>query len=76
MNKKKINSLREHAEGNSYKVLEDRTIDLRDALADDTVTIRLPRELKQLLKDRAANLRMPYQRYIKSVLIDALKKSS
>lgn len=76
MDKKKIERLRNHASEMNYTILEDETIRLREALADDTITIRVPRELKILLKEKASQAHIPYQRFIKSVLIDALKKSS
>lgn len=76
MNKDKVDRLRKHASDMGYTILEEDTARLRDALADDTITIRIPRELKNLIKEKAAQTSVPYQRFIKTALIDALKKSS
>lgn len=74
MDKKKIKRLREHAKTEGYNILEDRTARLQNAFSDDTITIRIPKELKELLKDKASSLHIPYQRFVKSVLIEAVKK--
>ena len=76
MDKEKIERLKKYAKTEGYNVLENETERLRSAMSDSTITIRLPNELKQLLKTRAAEMHIPYQRYVKSILIDAIKKSS
>jgi predicted DNA binding CopG/RHH family protein len=76
MDKQKIEKLKKHANDQGYTILDDETERVRNMMSDSTVTIRMPNDLKNMLKQKAAELHVPYQRYIKSILIDALKKSS
>lgn len=76
MDSEKIKRLKKHASSKGYNTLEDETVTLRNAISDSTITIRLPTELKNILKQQAAEKHIPYQRYVKSILIDAIKKTS
>ena len=76
MDKEKIERLKRYASAQGYNILEEETDYLRNAISDSTITIRLPNELKQLLKQQAAEKHIPYQRYVKTILINAVKKSS
>lgn len=74
MDKKKIEKLRSYANEQGYIVDELETQRMRDALCDERINIRIPKDLKEKLIEVAQKKRIPYQRYIKSILIEALTK--
>lgn len=74
MDKKKIEKLRGYALDKGYIIDELETQRMRDALCDERINIRLPKDLKDKLIEVAQKKRIPYQRYIKSILIEALSR--
>lgn len=74
MDKKKIEKIKAYAIEKGYIIDEVETQRMRDALCDERINIRIPKDLKDKLVEIAKSKRIPYQRYIKSVLIDALSK--
>lgn len=74
MDKSKINKLRKYAKTKGYTVNEEETKHLREALSDTTITLKIPSRLKEILKIKAKERNLPYQRYLKSLLIDKLEE--
>jgi predicted DNA binding CopG/RHH family protein len=74
MSDSKIQRLKKHAEIQGHHVDLEMTQRLRDALSDANINIRVPAELKEELMTVAKKKNIPYQRYIKSILLDAIAK--
>lgn len=76
MDDKKVKRIEEYAKKMGHEIDYEETARMKAAIAstlsDTTITIRIPEELKNRLKEKAEKLNIPYQRYIKSVLIDSL----
>ncbi len=70
----KLKRLREHAKERGYKIDEELTERIRSAYSDAKINIRVPVELKNELVAAANKRNIPYQRYIKSILIEAVTK--
>ena len=68
--------LKEYAQKEGLEIDIEETERLRNSLADTTITIRVPMALKEMIQDKAQAMNMPYQRLLKSILIDGLKKSA
>ena len=74
MDKEKISRLEKYAKSKGYNIDYETTQRLRDALSDSHINVRVPAELKNELKSIAKEKNIPYQRYIKSILIEAVSK--
>ena len=74
MDKEKVNRLKKHASNMNYEVNEELSSHIADMINDSTITLRLPRELKQGLKTKAAEKGLKYQKYLRSLIIEDLKK--
>ena len=74
MNKTKLKKLNKYAKDKGYQIDEAETKHLREALSDTTITLKIPSRLKEILKTKAAEKDLPYQRYLKSLLIDKLEE--
>jgi predicted DNA binding CopG/RHH family protein len=74
MSDSKIQRLKKHAKNEGHHVDMEMTQRLRDALSDANIDIRVPAELKEELMTVAKKKNIPYQRYIKSILLDAIAK--
>lgn len=68
----KLKRLHEHALEQGYSVDLELTQRLRNSLSDSKINLRIPTELKEELMAVAKKKNIPYQRYIKSILIDAV----
>jgi len=72
--------LREYAEKMGYEIDEGETLKFREGikqaqeLSEERINFRIPSSLKSEIKAIAKKKNIPYQRYIKSVLIDAVSK--
>lgn len=76
MSKSKLSRLRSYAKAKSLSIDEQATKEMRQALSDTTITLRLPQALKEALKKQAEHKKIPYQRYIKNLLIEALESKA
>jgi predicted DNA binding CopG/RHH family protein len=74
MSDSKLQRLKRHAEAVGHHVDLEVTQRLRDALSDANINIRVPAELKEELMTAAKKKNIPYQRYIKSILVEAIAK--
>lgn len=74
MKNSKRDKFKEYVDFAGYIIDEVETQRMRDALCDERINIRIPKDLKDKLVEIAKSKRIPYQRYIKSILIDALSK--
>lgn len=74
MSDSKIQRLQKHAKEQGHKVDLELTQRLRNSLSDANINIRVPAELKEELMNAAKKKNIPYQRYIKSILVDAIAK--
>ena len=74
MSDSKIQRLKRHAKNEGHHIDVEMTQRLRDALSDANINIRVPRELKEEVMTLAKKKNIPYQRYIKSILLDAIAK--
>ena len=74
MSDSKMKRLKKYAENEGHHVDIEMTLRLRDALSDANINIRVPAELKEELMSAAKKKNIPYQRYIKSILLDAIAK--
>ncbi len=74
MSDSKIQRLKKHAKNEGHHIDVEMTQRLRDALSDANINIRVPRELKEEVMTLAKKKNIPYQRYIKSILLDAIAK--
>ena len=70
----KLDWLEKYAKKAGLEIDYEATERMKMALSDETITIRVPSELKKELKKKAKNLKLPYQRLIKNYLIEGLKK--
>ena len=74
MSDSKIQRLKKHAKNEGHHIDVEMTQRLRDALSDANINIRVSRELKEEVMTLAKKKNIPYQRYIKSILLDAIAK--
>ncbi len=74
MSDSKIQRLKKHAKNEGHHIDVEMTQRLRDALSDANINIRVPRELKEEVMTPAKKKNIPYQRYIKSLLLEAIAK--
>lgn len=74
VDKKRIQQLEKYAKEKGYKINNEATERMRNALSDQNINIRVPSELKKELVTIAKKKKIPYQRYIKSILIEAISK--
>ena len=68
----KLKRLRKHASEQEYLIDVELTERLRNSLSDTKINLRIPAELKEELMTAAKKRNIPYQRYIKSILLDAV----
>lgn len=66
--------LREYAKKAGYTIDEEMTAKMKDALSDTKINLRVPTSLKDEIIKIAKKKNIPYQRYIKSILIDAVSR--
>ncbi len=74
MPKSKRERLQSHAKTHQHKIDEQLTEQLRHSLSDAKINLRIPAQLKEELIAAAKKRNIPYQRYIKSILLDAVIK--
>jgi predicted DNA binding CopG/RHH family protein len=74
MSDSKLQRLKKHAKNEGHHIDMEMTQRLRDALSDANINIRVPSELKEELMSVAKKKNIPYQRYIKSILLEAIAK--
>ncbi len=74
MKNSKLKRLQKHVAEQDYTVDIELTERLRNSLSDTKINLRVPSELKEKLMAAAKKRNMPYQRYIKSILLDAVVK--
>ena len=74
MTNSKLKRLQKHAADQGYTVDVELTERLRNSLSDAKINLRIPSELKEKLMAAAKKRNIPYQRYIKSILLDAVIK--
>ena len=72
MQNSKLKRLKKHAEEMQYSIDIELTERLRNSLSDAKINLRIPSELKNELIAAAKKRNIPYQRYIKSILLDAV----
>lgn len=70
----KVKWLREYAKKAGYTIDEEMTAQFKDALSDTKINLRVPTALKEEIVKIANKKNIPYQRYIKSILIDAVTR--
>lgn len=68
----KLKRLQKHALEQGYSIDVELTQRLRSSLSDAKINLRIPTELKEELMALAKKRNIPYQRYIKSILLDAV----
>lgn len=68
--------LRKYAKDMGYTIDEEMTAHVKDLINNSTITLRLPKELKDKLKSKAAAKGIRYQKYLRSLIIDDLTKVS
>jgi predicted DNA binding CopG/RHH family protein len=75
MNKKdEIKWLEAYAKKMGYKINYAETEKMKSLRSDDKINLRLPKQLKSSIQEIAKEKNIPYQRYIKEILIDAIAK--
>lgn len=67
--------LENYASKNNYEIDYELTNELKEALSDTHINIRVPTQLKNELIAMAKKKNIPYQRLIKSVLIEAIGRN-
>jgi len=67
--------LERYAKEMGYQVNHDETYRLQHLLSDDSINLRLPSELKEEIKKIAKKKNIPYQRLVKSFLIEGVQKN-
>jgi predicted DNA binding CopG/RHH family protein len=75
MSTKKTKWLENYASESNYEIDYELTNELKDALSDTHINIRVPTQLKNELVAMAKKKNIPYQRLIKSVLIEAIGRN-
>ena len=75
MSNGKLDRLKKHAKDMDYTIDAEMASVVKDMLNDSTITLRLPNELKQKLKSKAAAKGVKYQKYLRSLIIEDLKKA-
>lgn len=75
-NKKELKWLEQYAKDKGYEIDYEATEQMRNALSDSKINLRIPTSLKNEIIKIAKKKNIPYQRYIKSVLIDAVTKAN
>jgi predicted DNA binding CopG/RHH family protein len=68
----KLKRLKKHAKDQGYVVDKDFTDRIRNSLSDAKINLRVSTELKEQLIAAAKKRNIPYQRYIKILLVDAI----
>lgn len=71
---KEIKGIRKFIDEMGYEIDHEMTKKFKDAMSEERINIRIPGSLKNEIKAIAKKKNIPYQRYIKSVLIDAVTK--
>lgn len=72
--KEKLDFLKSYAENEGYEIDYELTEKLRNSLSDDKMNIRVPSLLKELISELAEKEEIPYQRYVKKLLIEAVSR--
>lgn len=70
----KIKKLEKYTKDKNYTIDMQLTEQLRNALSDDKINLRIPSNLKQEIIEIAKSKNIPYQRFVKSILIEAVVK--
>lgn len=70
----KLERLSEHAKEMNYTIDHELIREFQNGLADANINIRVPSSLKDSLKAEALKCNIPYQRFVKSILIESLSK--
>ena len=76
MDLEKIERLKRHAEDMGYVIDDEVTMEFQSMANNSTITLRLPDELKRKLKHKAAAKGVKYQKYLRELIIEDLKKIS